>query len=698
MSDRRRLKNLAKVLGAVVLLSFLFSLLFSLFPERRVSFRTQRTNLVRAERVRDQLPPPLPVRDSRFSTLYPRLLREGKFAKAEELLLATPFPSSLRDYRNQLLLKLHIDSRRFSRARLLCRNLRPSPLSPWRKEILAGCLRAKGEESRWEEVEEDLFRYRRSLEKEYPDLVLFWRARLEEGKRNNPQALALQKSLLSLHPLSPWAQRVPAPRVRALLASLSSREREVRIRRLLRGGAVEAAKGEALRFPSPQRELFQGIVLYRRGLFKEAEASLSRVLPSTSLGPEAVLYRMRILFKREGSEGVERFFREQEGRGLAGENLWVTVGDFLYSRLNFSLSREYYEKAARKGLADEETWRKLLWLDYRLEGQAAALERLEEKNRLFRSPFPASELYWEARFREELRPSSPRARALYRTVALEYHQHYYGDLAWKRLGEKERTKILQEARKKSLTAGTAEPLPQTLPVGEGVDRVLHLLSLGLDGAAQREIEAFSGLYESSPLQGLAAELSSRAGQLFLVHRYRLRTLHPYGLTTSRRLLSYAYPISPEIFPLVERSSGREGIDPLLVLSLMRQESFFRSDALSFAGARGLLQLLPSTAARMARRGGLPVPRPEELFLPRINIPLGVIYLRELFSLLGEGKTHWVLASYNAGENRALLWEKAFQDYPNDVAVEMVPFSETRNYIKIVLSNRRIYGLLSQGEG
>ena len=131
---------------------------------------------------------------------------------------------------------------------------------------------------------------------------------------------------------------------------------------------------------------------------------------------------------------------------------------------------------------------------------------------------------------------------------------------------------------------------------------------------------------------------------------------------------------------------------------MRQESFFRSDALSFAGARGLLQLLPSTAARMARRGGLPVPRPEELFLPRINIPLGVIYLRELFSLLGEGKTHWVLASYNAGENRALLWEKTFQDYPSDVAVEMVPFSETRNYIKIVLSNRRIYGLLSQGEG
>ena len=489
------------------------------------------------------------------------------------------------------------------------------------------------------------------------------------GKRNNLQALALQKRLLS-SPSLPGLREFPLPGQGSLGFPLL-REREVRIRRLLRGGAVEAAKGRPFGSPLPE-ELFQGIVLTEGAL--QGGRSLS--LPSPSLHfprPRGGSLQDEDSLQEGGSEGVERFFREQEGRGLAGENLWVTVGDFLYSRLNFSLSREYYEKAARKGLADEETWRKLLWLDYRLEGQAAALERLEEKNRLFRSPFPASELYWEARFREELRPSSPRARALYRTVALEYHQHYYGDLAWKRLGEKERTKILQEARKKSLTAGTAEPLPQTLPVGEGVDRVLHLLSLGLDGAAQREIEAFSGLYESSPLQGLAAELSSRAGQLFLVHRYRLRTLHPYGLTTSRRLLSYAYPISPEIFPLVERSSGREGIDPLLVLSLMRQESFFRSDALSFAGARGLLQLLPSTAARMARRGGLPVPRPEELFLPRINIPLGVIYLRELFSLLGEGKTHWVLASYNAGENRASSGRRPSKTIPTMWPSRWFPF-------------------------
>lgn len=133
----------------------------------------------------------------------------------------------------------------------------------------------------------------------------------------------------------------------------------------------------------------------------------------------------------------------------------------------------------------------------------------------------------------------------------------------------------------------------------------------------------------------------------------------------------------------------------LIYGVLRQESLYDTQATSRAGALGLLQLIPETTARVARRWQRPVPPREQLFDPATNITLGSAELHDMLDQFG-GQLPVAIAAYNAGPNAAARW---LPDAPRDAAVwiENIPYNETRDYVQRVLWHSLVFAWRRSGE-
>jgi soluble lytic murein transglycosylase len=141
--------------------------------------------------------------------------------------------------------------------------------------------------------------------------------------------------------------------------------------------------------------------------------------------------------------------------------------------------------------------------------------------------------------------------------------------------------------------------------------------------------------------------------------------------------------------LLEKYARANGLDPFLVAALIRQESEFNPKALSPSQAVGLMQLLPSSARELARKAKLRGFRSAMLTQPETNLRLGTFYFRRLLDSCG-GRVEDALGSYNAGHSRVVQWRGwgAFEDASE--FVETIPFTQTRDYVQIVLRNAELY--------
>jgi soluble lytic murein transglycosylase len=142
------------------------------------------------------------------------------------------------------------------------------------------------------------------------------------------------------------------------------------------------------------------------------------------------------------------------------------------------------------------------------------------------------------------------------------------------------------------------------------------------------------------------------------------------------------------------AAREDGLDPALVAALILQESSYDPAALSHAGARGLMQVMPATGRRIARAKGVGYRR-AALNDPATSLDFGTHYLRQMSERYG-GAVERVLAAYNAGPHRVDAWTRERGEQTAEEFIETIPFSETRAYVMIVLANReqyrRLYGL------
>jgi soluble lytic murein transglycosylase len=134
------------------------------------------------------------------------------------------------------------------------------------------------------------------------------------------------------------------------------------------------------------------------------------------------------------------------------------------------------------------------------------------------------------------------------------------------------------------------------------------------------------------------------------------------------------------------------LDPSWVMAVILAESGFNPRALSPAGARGLMQLMPETAHDVARRMGMRDFNPEDLWDPYINIAMGCFYLNE--RLRGfNGDIRLALAAYNGGQGNVRSWLANPEFSRDGKTLDVIPFTETYHYINRVVFNQRVYAYL-----
>ncbi|MGH9962715.1 MAG: lytic transglycosylase domain-containing protein, partial [Pyrinomonadaceae bacterium] len=182
------------------------------------------------------------------------------------------------------------------------------------------------------------------------------------------------------------------------------------------------------------------------------------------------------------------------------------------------------------------------------------------------------------------------------------------------------------------------------------------------------------------------------GKNFYETTRRLRRVFPNYLellfeSLPREIWEMFYPMNYQ--SIISREARKYNIDPFLIMGLIRQESAYNPKAVSSANAHGLMQLLPSTARRLARSMKLRRPSTALLHDPDLNIQLGTRHFSDLLIRFG-GQEDKVLASYNAGEHRVDLWMSEGNYADSAEFVETIPFSETRNYVKIIYRNYAFY--------
>jgi soluble lytic murein transglycosylase len=278
--------------------------------------------------------------------------------------------------------------------------------------------------------------------------------------------------------------------------------------------------------------------------------------------------------------------------------------------------------------------------------------------------------YWAGRGFESV--GDAKARDWF-TRSARYPTTYYGQLAASRLGDHH------------------WPLPEDpVPTPEDVDRFQSrdtvaaarlLLDLGEDELLRSFFIRLNDVVQTPGERVLVARLAS------------LRGRNDLALVVARRSDRDGVTLVEAGWPVPRLSADEDTPEKALVLALIRQESGFMPEVVSQAGARGLMQLLPTTAARVAR--GINVKfSADRLDEPDFNVRLGSAYLADLINDFG-GSYMLALASYNAGPGRARRWIKEYGD-PRDPTVdvidwiEMIPFGETRNYVQRVMESVAVY--------
>lgn len=169
---------------------------------------------------------------------------------------------------------------------------------------------------------------------------------------------------------------------------------------------------------------------------------------------------------------------------------------------------------------------------------------------------------------------------------------------------------------------------------------------------------------------------------------KLRSDH--GMEGVRFVWEHAYPRAFRDF--VEKHSKEYTIPTELTWSIMRTESQFRKDAISPVGALGLMQIMPITGSRVAKILKISSFSPQSLLQPETSIQIGTRYLKRLMDQF-DGVIPLVAAGYNAGPHRVHNWLSTFGSLDTDEFIEHIPFIETRNYVKKVVSSCQIYSRL-----
>lgn len=334
---------------------------------------------------------------------------------------------------------------------------------------------------------------------------------------------------------------------------------------------------------------------------------------------------------------------------------------------------------------------------------AARLDALSRRFVLTEDAFERERAdYWRGRMHEDAGDKKA-AAAAYAAIIQQHPASYYGLQSSERLGVLDPAEAARVAQMVKAPAKADPVFPlYTGPLGEerGFIAAVELLRLGFPEQVASEVLGLDRANlppDSVRLLVTVLHLANEQRAAHGVARLWLKGDLSGRITPANRAFwEIAYPNAFREL-ILKHSDAADKLDPDLLQALMREESALDPRALSWAGAMGLCQLMPATAAGVAAQLKLKRPSTEMLLEPDLNIRLGSRYLADLIKRQ-KGIKQYALASYNAGEGAVAKWRRAAGPQASlDEWVEMIPLAETRGYVKRVLRSWVTYKML-YGQG
>ena len=465
-------------------------------------------------------------------------------------------------------------------------------------------------------------------------------------------------------------------------------------------------KNEKVFTPSPQQFARRGSVMFKTGNWEGALRAYSRAsqTPAVKMKTGISLYRLsrfpEALKVFSGIDSPKALYwrgltlmsmgREKEAIGtfellykLNPQSSWTRKSLLKAARLRHlggepEEARRLYsliiEKYPRRKEASKSAWN-LGWLHYRNKEYEKAVEIFSNRawaNWGGRQRF----LYWYARAAEKT-GDKPGAIYALRKLIDSPKITYYSTLAKLRL----KKNLFLPVR--PATAHAENPFGKN-PV---LEKFLFFAKTGIYDLALREAKL------------LRPQAKTVGQRLYLASLYLQAQDYKSSITMANGIrfpdaLRFSFPKGFE--ERVRIFSRKYALDEFLVYSVIREESHFDKEAVSVSDARGLMQLLPSTALETAQKAGLSDFETPQLFSPDVNLDLGCYYLSWLLEIF-EGNFAVSLAGYNGGPTSAKTWYEKNGSLAVDEFIEEIPFEQSRNYVKKILRSYAAYEAVYGGE-
>jgi len=593
---------------------------------------------------------------------------------------------------------------------------------------------------------EDAIQSLSAAEREFPllrDYTLLWLSEAYQGIGNHKESLKTIRTLIESYPNSPLRKRA---RVNEIIEAQEVSEED--IQQLLESFMKDYPNDAEMKYAYARWLKNNDRIEAAKSIFKEiyigagpfSESAYSELDPS-DMGVKDLIERASNLMKRMDFKEAGSAFKAalEKDDGSFKNEILKGLGYSLFKQKRYREAAEVYEEANEmfwklrslyrageeelfnSGLeellktGDKGAYSLLIAVasDYRRDGKhEEALKTYQ--NAIKRCPSKAEDSLWGIGWTYFLTEEYGKAADVFVKLYEDYHDTRY--LYWKarslEASGEDVTDTYHTLRKKGrdfygimsclrITGCLEEsiihgidtyrkntiPVTTTLPVQKKFERFEALLELGLSEVALLELTHISKSATSSEdLLYIGLKFQDLEEYKYVV---RLAERHPYEEGFHHLRYPRAY------WDMVEVISEEYGVDPIMVLSLMREESLFDPHAKSPAGALGLMQLMPQTAFRLDNHLKLGIDNTSQIYNAANNIHLGTYYLSILMKEFNSYA--YALAAYNAGEERVRSWIKKGNSSSIDEFIEDIPYRETRNYVKRVITSFFEYKRSSVGK-
>jgi len=453
---------------------------------------------------------------------------------------------------------------------------------------------------------------------------------------------------------------------------------------------------------SSEAKLKIGIAQVRLRQYDQARSTFGELVEEKGTHADEALVWLARIYLRQGegqkllnlsrTAAVSRLSAERRGQINLFSGIWLEDHKQYDEAIKrYRLMAKQGEPASQRA---EGLWR-AGWVYYRTGQYREALDTFRSLADQHDLDFEPQALYWMGRSAELTKDTQ--AQDYYHRVCQRYPFTYYCQLAYERAPISENQEVLDNSTSTNTPSSSSEEAKQPPLTREDLEsqtpyrRAIELKMLGLDDDAAHEVAVLTDRYSRDPkastiLSTLLNEVGAYHHALRLARARFRDQLERTGGALPPELWRVAYPSG--LLPTIKRQEAK-GVDPNLIAAIIREESQYDVNAVSRVGAIGLMQVMPATANNVARKVGLPAVEREDLFDRETNIRIGVRYVEQLLDQFS-GNLVYAIASYNAGPIAVGRWVNQFRGQSEDEFVELIPYQETRYYVKRVLRSYREY--------